>query len=745
MITTDTLATREIALEHGLSPDEWEKIKETLGRKPNVTELGVFSAMWNEHCSYKSSRIHLKKFPTKGPHVLQGPGENAGVVDLGEGMAVAFKMESHNHPSFIEPYQGAATGVGGILRDIFTMGARPIALLDSLRFGAPEHPRTPYLVGGVVGGISGYGNCIGVPTVGGETKFHPCYNGNILVNVMCAGIMRSDAIFRGTASGVGNPVIYVGAPTGRDGIHGASMASAGFDDSALEKRPTVQVGDPFREKLLLEACLELMKRGAVVGIQDMGAAGLTSSSVEMAGRAGTGLLLRLDAVPCREEEMTPYEMMLSESQERMLLVAEKGREPEVREIFERWDLPMSVVGEVTGDGRLRATFGGDEVADLPVSSLTDDAPTYDRPRKPERGLPYDDPLLKLPEPEDMGSTLIKMLGHPNHGDKKPIWRQYDYNVRTNTLTPPGGDAAIIRLKGTNKALALTTDGNARYGMIDPYKGGMLAVAEAARNICCVGARPLAITNCLNFGNPERPAVMAQFSLSIEGMAHACRFLDLPVVSGNVSFYNETHEVDIYPTPIIGMVGLLDDIQKRSGHGFVSENDAIALIHPKDEAPLPKTCAHEYVWLETGQEGGDAPPISLDAEKAVQTACRRGIDMGLVRSAHDLSEGGLGISLAESAIASPNSRFGVEVWLPEQEGRLDGLLYGEAASRILVSVSPHAVDSLQEAVQSCGAELTRIGRVQEGAFVVKTPDNVPLIDLAMPHIVAAWSGALSEVM
>lgn len=745
MITTDTIATREMALDHGLSPDEWKKITETLGRKPNVTELGVFSAMWNEHCSYKSSRIHLKKFPTQSPHVLQGPGENAGVVDLGEGMAVAFKMESHNHPSFIEPYQGAATGVGGILRDIFTMGARPIALLDSLRFGAPEHPRTPYLVGGVVGGIAGYGNCIGVPTVGGETKFHPCYNGNILVNVMCAGIMRSNAIFRGTASGVGNPVIYVGAPTGRDGIHGASMASAGFDDSALEKRPTVQVGDPFREKLLLEACLELMKRGAVVGIQDMGAAGLTSSSVEMAGRAGTGLLLRLDAVPCREEEMTPYEMMLSESQERMLLVAEKGRESEVREIFERWDLPMSVVGEVTGDGRLRATFGGDEVADLPVSSLTDDAPTYDRPRNPERGLPHDDPLLKLPEPGDMGSTLIKMLGHPNHGDKKPIWRQYDYNVRTNTLTPPGGDAAIIRLKGTNKALALTTDGNARYGMLDPYKGGMLAVAEAARNICCVGARPLAITNCLNFGNPERPAVMAQFSLSIEGMAQACRFLDLPVVSGNVSFYNETHEVDIYPTPIIGMVGLLDDIQKRSGHGFVSENDAIALIHPKDEAPLPKTCAHEYVWLETGQEGGDAPPISLDAEKAVQTACRRGIDMGLVRSAHDLSEGGLGISLAESAIASPNSRFGVEVWLPEQEGRLDGLLYGEAASRILVSVSPHAVDTLQEAVQSCGAELTRIGRVQEGAFVVKTPDNVPLIDLAMPHIVAAWSGALSEVM
>ena len=745
MITTDTLATREMAFDHGLSPDEWEKIKEALGRKPNVTELGVFSAMWNEHCSYKSSRIHLKKFPTQGPHVLQGPGENAGVVDLGEGLAVAFKMESHNHPSFIEPYQGAATGVGGILRDIFTMGARPIALLDSLRFGAPEHPRTPFLVSGVVGGIAGYGNCVGVPTVGGETKFHPCYNGNILVNVMCAGIMRSDAIFRGTASGIGNPVIYVGAPTGRDGIHGASMASAGFDDSALEKRPTVQVGDPFREKLLLEACLELMKRGAVVGIQDMGAAGLTSSSVEMAGRAGTGLQLRLDAVPCREEAMTPYEMMLSESQERMLLVAEKGRESEVREIFERWDLPMSVVGEVTGDGRLRATFCGDAVADLPVSSLTDDAPTYDRSRQSERGLPLDDPLDKLPEPEDLGATLLKMLGHPNHGDKKPIWRQYDYKVRTNTVTPPGGDAAVIRIKGTSKAMALTTDGNARYSMLDPYKGGMLAVAEAARNICCVGAKPLAITNCLNFGNPERPSVMAQFSLTIEGMAQACRSLGLPVVSGNVSFYNETHQVDIYPTPIIGMVGLLNDTQKRAGHGFVSEDDAIALIHPKDEAPLPQTCAHEYVWVETGQEGGDAPATSLDAEKAVQEACRRGIESGLLRSAHDLSEGGLGIALVESALGSPKSSLGAEVWLPELEGRLDGLLYGEAASRILVSVSPQSMNALRETVQSCGAELTCIGRVQESAFVVKTTDNAPLIDLAMPNIVAAWSGALSEVL
>ena len=745
MRATDAPATLETALDHGLSASEWEKINEILGRGPNAAELGAFSAMWNEHCSYKSSRVHLKKFPTQGARVLQGPGENAGVVDLGGGLAVAFKMESHNHPSFIEPYQGAATGVGGILRDVFTMGARPLALLDSLRFGAPEHPRTPYLLSGVVSGIAGYGNCVGVPTVGGETKFHPCYNGNILVNVMCAGLMRSDAIFRGTASGAGNPVIYVGAPTGRDGIHGASMASAGFDDAALQKRPTVQVGDPFREKLLLEACLELMERGTVVGIQDMGAAGLTSSSVEMASRAGTGLLLRLDAVPCREEAMSPYEMMLSESQERMLLVAEKGREAEAREIFERWDLPMAVVGEVTGDGRLRAAFGGEEVADLPVSALTDEAPAYDRPREPGRGLPPDDPLDAMPEPDDLGPALLRLLAHPNQGSKKPIWRQYDHTVRTNTAAGPGGDAAVLRIKGTNKALALSTDGNARYGMLDPHRGGMLAVAEAARNVSCAGAKPLAITNCLNFGNPERPAVMSQFSLSIEGMAEACRSLGLPVVSGNVSFYNETNREDIYPTPIVGMVGLLDDVRKRAGCGFLREGDAIALLHPAGDPPLPKARAHEYVWVETGREGGAAPEISLDAEKAVQEACRRGIESGLLRSAHDLSEGGLGVALAESALASPESRLGAEVRLPEQEGRLDGLLFGEAASRILVSLSPEKADALREAVQELGAGFSLIGRVQEVAFAVKTPDNAPVVDLTTPEIEAAWSGALSEVL
>ena len=737
-------ATLETAREHGLSEAEWGRIVRLLGRAPNLTELGVFSAMWNEHCSYKSSRIHLKKFPTKGPRVLQGPGENAGVVDVGGGLAVAFKMESHNHPSFIEPYQGAATGVGGILRDVFTMGARPIALLDSLRFGAVDHDRTPWLAGGVVSGIAGYGNCIGVPTVGGETYFHPCYNENILVNVMCAGTLRADAIFRGTASGLGNPVIYVGAATGRDGIHGASMASAGFDEKALEKRPTVQVGDPFREKLLLEACLELMKKGAVIGIQDMGAAGLTSSSAEMAGRAGTGLILRLDAVPRREEEMTPYELMLSESQERMLLVAQRGREGEVREIFARWDLPMAVVGEVTGDGRLRVESEGGIVADLPVRALTDDAPLYERPLRPERGLPSADPIGTLPEEKDLGPSLLALAAHPNQGLKKPIWRQYDHMVRTNTLTPPGGDAALLRLKGTAKALALTTDGNARYCMLDPYAGGMLAVAEAARNLSCTGALPLAMTNCLNFGNPERPAVMAQFAAAIEGMAEACRALNVPVVSGNVSFYNETQGVDIYPTPVVGMVGLLEEAGRRAGHGLQREGDLLFLLHPAREAPLPPGGAHEYVWVRCGQEGGQPPAISLVAEAAVQALCREGILGGFIRSAHDLSEGGLGMALAESCLASPASRLGARVRLPEGSGRADGRLFGESASRILVSVPPASEGRLREAAERAGVGLAAIGAAAGSALRVDAPDGFPLLDVELSALQAAWCGALDEV-
>ncbi|MEK6711154.1 MAG: phosphoribosylformylglycinamidine synthase subunit PurL, partial [Nitrospinota bacterium] len=603
----------------------------------------------------------------------------------------------------------------------------------------------PWLAGGVVSGIAGYGNCMGVPTVGGETWFHPCYNGNILVNVMCLGTLRAGAIFRGTASGAGNPVIYVGAATGRDGIHGASMASAGFDERALEKRPTVQVGDPFREKLLLEACLELMKRGAVVGIQDMGAAGLTSSSAEMAGRAGTGLLLRLDAVPRREEGMNPYELMLSESQERMLLVAQRGREGEVREIFERWDLPMAVVGEVTGDGRLRVEFEGGTVADLPVDALTGAAPAYERPLEAGRGLPSADPLPTLPEEQDLGPALLSLLAHPNQGLKKPIWRQYDHMVRTNTLAPPGGDAAVLRLKGTAKAVALATDGNARYCMLDPRAGGMLAVAEAARNVSCAGALPIAMTNCLNFGNPERPAVMAQFAAAIEGMSEACRALGVPVVSGNVSFYNETQGADIYPTPIVGMVGLLEDAGRRAGHGFLREGDLLFLLHPAGENPLPRGGAHEYVWIRCGREGGQAPALSLPAEVAVQALCREGIAAGFIRSAHDLSEGGLGLALAESCLASPGSRLGARVRLPEGPGRADGRLFGEAASRILISAPPEAEGWLREAAGRGGAGLTLLGVASGSRLRVEAPDGFPLMEVEMTALEAAWRGALDEVL
>jgi phosphoribosylformylglycinamidine synthase len=734
-----------IALEHGLTEAEWEHILKALDRKPTMTELGIFSAMWNEHCSYKSSRVHLKKFPTTGPRVLQGPGENAGVVDIGDGLAVAFKMESHNHPSFIEPYQGAATGVGGILRDIFTMGARPIALLNSLHFGAPDHERTPYLVNGVVSGIAGYGNCIGVPTVGGETHFHPCYNGNILVNVMCAGIMKADEICLGTASGVGNPLIYVGATTGRDGIHGASMASAGFDETAADKRPTVQVGDPFKEKLLLEACLELMAKGAVVGIQDMGAAGLTSSSVEMAGRAGTGLILRLDGVPAREDGMTPYEFMLSESQERMLLVAERGREAEVREIFERWDLPIAIVGEVTDDGRLRVESGGEVFADLPVGVLTDEAPVYDRPMVPTRELPETDPLETIRGEIDLGESLLKLMGGVGQGLKSPIWRQYDHMVCTNTLAGPGGDAALVRIKGTKKSLALTTDGNARYCMLDAHAGGTLAVAEAARNISCTGATPLAMTNCLNFGNPENPLVMAQFSAAVEGMSEACRALDVPVVSGNVSFYNETHGVDIYPTPVVGMVGLIEDSAKRAGQGFVREGDAIALLHPAMAPPLPSGGAHEYVWVITGREGGRPPAISLESEAAVQGLCREAIFSGLLGSAHDLSDGGLGVALAESALSSRGGGLGANIRLPECGGRLDGIFFGEVAARILVSASPDAFVQLQEMAESHEVGCTQIGRVAAGSLRVEGPDGALAMELELDNLMAAWSGALGGIL
>src|SRR5688572_25888877 len=548
--------TPEVVASHGITPDEYKRIEQILGRAPNYTELGIFSVMWSEHCSYKSSRVHLRKFPTSGPRVVQGPGENAGVIDIGDGWVAAFKMESHNHPSFIEPYQGAATGVGGILRDIFTMGARPIAVLDSLRFGTlnndhSDAPRMKYLVDGVVRGISGYGNCIGIPTIGGETSFHASYNGNILVNVFALGVTRAEKIFKGTASGVGNPVIYVGSKTGRDGIHGATMASAEFDEASEEKRPTVQVGDPFTEKLLLEACLEIMDSDAVVGIQDMGAAGLTSSSFEMAGRAGTGIRMHLDRVPVRESGMTPYEIMLSESQERMLIVAKQGREQEVIRTFEKWDLNAAVVGEVTDDGFVRLFWHGEEAAAIPVDPISTEAPVYERPLA--RGAYMDDiaPVLQRdPQPDgDLTDVLLRLLASANLASKHWIFEQYDTTVRTNTIAgPEKRDAAVVRVKETGRALAMSSDVNPVYCYLDPYEGGKQAVAEAARNIAASGGRPVAITDCLNFGSPERPEIMWQFAECIRGISDACRALETPVVSGNVSFYNETEGRGIHPTP-----------------------------------------------------------------------------------------------------------------------------------------------------------------------------------------------------
>src|SRR5438105_2601520 len=540
----DPAITSETIASHGLSPDEYQRIEQILGRKPNYTELGIFSVMWSEHCSYKSSRVHLKTLPTTGPRVVQGPGENAGVIDIGDGWVAAFKMESHNHPSFIEPYQGAATGVGGILRDIFTMGARPIACLDSLRFGDLDAPRMRYLVDGVVRGIAGYGNCIGIPTVGGETSFHSCYSGNILVNAFALGVTTRDKIFKGTASGVGNPVIYVGSKTGRDGIHGATMASAEFDQASEEKRPTVQVGDPFTEKLLLEACLEVMDTDAVVGIQDMGAAGLTSSSFEMAGRAGTGIRLNLDKVPVRESGLTPYEIMLSESQERMLIVAKRGREGDVVRIFEKWDLNAAIVGEVTDDGFVRVFWHGEPVAAIPVDPISTEAPVYERAMKAPSGGQRPSAVLdsrgRLSSTTDVTETFLRLVASPNLCSKHWIYEQYDTTVRTNTIAKPERrDAAIVRVKGTGRALAMTSDVNPIYCYLDPYEGGKQAVAEAARNIAVSGGRPLAITDCLNFGSPERPEIMWQFSECIRGISEACRALETPVVSGNVSFYNET--------------------------------------------------------------------------------------------------------------------------------------------------------------------------------------------------------------
>src|SRR5882672_4174309 len=637
--------TPEVIASHGLSPDEYQRIEQILGRAPNYTELGIFSVMWSEHCSYKSSRVHLRKFPTTGPRVVQGPGENAGVIDIGDGWVAAFKMESHNHPSFIEPYQGAATGVGGILRDIFTMGARPIACLDSLRFGDIEAPRMKYLVDGVVRGISGYGNCIGIPTVGGDTSFHASNNGNILVNVFALGVTTRDRIFNGTASGVGNPVIYVGSKTGRDGIHGATMASAEFDEASEEKRPTVQVGDPFTEKLLLEACLEIMESDSVVGIQDMGAAGLTSSSFEMAGRAGTGVRMDLDRVPVRESGMTPYEIMLSESQERMLIVAKRGREQDVVRVFEKWDLNAAVVGEVTDDGFVRLFWHGEEVAAIPVDPISTEAPVYERPMtKPDRSLPQSLNRQHVDD-GDLTEELFRLIASPNLCSKRWIWEQYDTTVRTNTIArPERRDAAIVRVKGTGRALAMTSDVNPLYCFLDPYEGGKQAVAEAARNVAVSGGRPVAITDCLNFGSPERPEIMWQFAECIRGISEACLALGTPVVSGNVSFYNETEGRAIYPTPTVGMVGILDRQDDGSELYFPEPGLEIVLLGETREE------LGGSEWQQMFEPGVTVKPprVDLDREKALVDFLLSAYEHRLIRSAHDISNGGLAVALAESS-------------------------------------------------------------------------------------------------
>ena len=715
-----------LAKEHGLSSDEYNRVREILGRDPSITELGIFSVMWSEHCSYKSSRLHLKRFPTKGARVLQGPGENAGVVDIGDGWAVAFKMESHNHPSYIEPYQGAATGVGGILRDVFTMGARPILCMDSLRFGAKDHPRTKYLLGGVVAGIAGYGNAFGVPTAGGETTFDAAYNGNILVNVFALGLVRQDKIFTASASGVGNSVMYVGARTGRDGIHGATMASAEFDEASEEKRPTVQVGDPFTEKLLLEACLELFQTDAVLAIQDMGAAGLTSSSVEMAGRGGTGLVLNLDRVPTREDGMTPYEILLSESQERMLLVATPGREDEVKRIFAKWDLEAQVVGKVTDTGRLVVTQNGEIFVDMPVGPVADKAPLYDRPRKAPEPAPLADPS-RIPEPKDLGATFRALLGSPNLSSKKWIWRQYDYMVRTNTMLRPGdGDAAVIRIKGTGKLIAASTDCNGRYCFLDPFVGAAGAVVEAARNVSTSGATPVAVTDCLNFGNPERPEIMWQFSRAVDGITEACNELATPVVSGNVSLYNETDGRAIYPTPSIGMVGLLEDPSPDSRLGalsFESEGDVIFLVGEG----TPQLGGSEYLAVIHGRVEGPPPPIDYRIERAAGACVREAMKSGLARSAHDLSDGGFAIALAECALTRQPAPIGARVKI-DAAPRRDIALFGESHGRYLVTTRADDAAKFEALGAKTSCPLARIGTVGGDRLVIEGLVDEPLATL-----------------
>ena len=744
---SSSVITKAVLEQHKLSEDEYKKILEILGREPNWTELGMFSAMWSEHCSYKSSRIHLKKLPTTGPRVVQGPGENAGAVDIGDGLCAVFKMESHNHPSFIEPFQGAATGVGGILRDIFTMGARPIALLNSLRFGELDNAKTRHLLKGVVAGIAGYGNCMGVPTVGGEIVFNDIYALNPLVNVFCLGVAKKEKIFLGKAAGVGNPVIYVGSTTGRDGIHGATMASDSFDGQAAQKRPTVQVGDPFTEKLLLEACLELMAGDCLVGIQDMGAAGLTSSACEMASREGTGVRMDLDRVPRREPGMTPYEIMLSESQERMLMVAKAGREDEVIRICQKWDLDVAVIGQVTDTGRVVLMEHGEVVADVPAKALAEEGPRYDRPSAPPayqdmlQALNYD----ALPDVKDANAALLALLNSPTIASKRWVYEQYDYMVRTNTLVRPGSDAAVVRIKGTNKALALSVDCNARYCLLNPYEGAKIAIAECARNLACSGAEPIGVTDCLNFGNPQRPDVMWQFVLAIEGLKDACEAMNVPIVSGNVSFYNETNDLSIYPTPMVGMVGLIEPAERAVTQWFKQQGDAIILLGSTRE-DLGGT---EYLKVLHHREQGSPPLLSFDLERSVQACTIRLIRDGLVQSAHDCAEGGLAVALAECCMSGPSEPVGAVVQLSVGGLRRDAVLFGESQSRIILSVRPERLDQVMTLLRDAAVPAAMIGTVGGNRLLIRLKGNSPVsgeaIDLDLTTLHEQWGQAIPRAL
>jgi len=730
-LTTEPIVTPDLVAAHGLKPDEYERILALIGRPPSFTELGIFSAMWNEHCSYKSSRIHLRKLPTKAPWVIQGPGENAGVIDIGDGQACIFKMESHNHPSFIEPYQGAATGVGGILRDVFTMGARPIACLNLLRFGSPSHPKTRHLIGGVVAGIGGYGNSFGVPTVGGSTGFHKAYDGNILVNAMAVGLAKADEIFYAKATGVGNPIVYLGSKTGRDGIHGATMASASFEADAEEKRPTVQVGDPFSEKLLLEACLELMKSGAVIAIQDMGAAGLTSSAVEMGAKGNLGIELDLDKVPCRETGMTAYEMMLSESQERMLMVLTPAKEKEAEAIFRKWGLDFAVIGKTTDTLRFVIKHGGEVKADLPIKELGDEAPLYDRPHVPTAKRAAIDASAVTP-PMSNPAALLKLLASPDICSKRWVWEQYDHLILGNTVVAPGGDAAVVRIDNGPKGLALTTDVNARYCFADPVEGGKQAVAEAWRNIVAVGGRPLAVTDNLNFGNPERPEYMGQFVGCLEGIGEACRALDFPIVSGNVSLYNETQGAGILPTPAIGGVGVVDDVSSAATIAFKSAGEDILLIG------ATAGWLGQSSWLASicGREDGAPPPVDLAAERRNGEFVRSLIAARRVAAVHDLSEGGLAVGLAEMAIAGG---VGASIdALPA--GTSHAALFGEDQARYVVSCRPADAAAILMQASAAGVPAQRLGAT--GGDTLRLPGEEPIL---LATLRDAYEAALPSYM